>query len=142
MFKNIKKMSPRFSRFPFSWLLIGLWAACHHFEWGTEMDSGMGVVLLISSFAVMALEFFKAVDIGLNTFRIELASALLCTMFMTSSITLIVMKSGVSGLHLGDYIVAAVALIDAWMNPSNTFAMALRNFAGGNVSSSGDDSAD
>jgi hypothetical protein len=114
-------------RIPYVLIMLIGWAIMRYLEVDMSAGSVASTVLVIVSFLVLIAEFYKSADVGLRTFKIELAVTVFTTIVATILITRLV---SFEDIHLGDVVLGIVVLCDAWISPVTSFAMALRNIQG------------
>lgn len=128
----------KLNRIPFVLLLILIWIGLRMGGLDVSAGSIAGIVLMVLCFIVLIIEFYKSADIGLRTFKLEMAGTVLNTVLATFLVSRYV---ALNDIHTGDVFVMVVVLVDAWLGPVASFAMALRNVSanlgvGGNSSES------
>jgi uncharacterized membrane protein len=117
----------KWRRIPFVLILLALWAILRMSGETMSAGSTWGVIFIITGFVVLIVEFLKSSDIGMTTFKIEMAVTVFTTVLASIALTRLVASDDI---HIGDVVLAVVVIVDAWLSPVNSFGMALRNIQG------------
>jgi hypothetical protein len=122
---------------PSALILVIIWTITRLMEMDFSIAHPLGIILMILCFAVLIFEFTKSGDITLKSFGLDLAFAILATVFNTATLTILIQRHGFCNLFITDYILAGVILCDTWLSPYNSFRIALRNFMVGDAQHTG-----
>jgi hypothetical protein len=123
-------------RIPFAVILTIVWAMAKFFFAQTTSEAMIGSGLIVLSFVVVALEFYKSGDINLTSFIIDHVAALAAIAVCSNIVHSLYTIGGFAIFTLADAIVLGVITIDAVISPINAFRTAQRNWAAGHVGSS------
>ncbi len=121
------KKKINWSKVPYVLLLTVFWFTMKMTEMDMSAGSFLGITLVIACVIVMLAEFIKSMDIGIRSFKIDLALSVFTTVFATALITRYV---HLGNLCFADGMIGFTVLVDAWVSPVGSFAMALRNIQG------------
>ena len=111
---------------PYVLLLIVFWFAVKMLGFNMSAGSFWGITLFIACMATMLTGFIKSMDIGTRSFKINLAISIFSVVLFTAFTRFIHFEN----LCFVDFILGTTVLVNAWVGPINSFAMALRNVQG------------
>ena len=89
----------KLNRIPFVLLLILIWIGLRQGGMDVSAGSIAGIVLMVLCFIVLIIEFYKSADIGLRTFKLEMAGTVLNTVLATFLVSRYV---ALNDIHTGD----------------------------------------
>ena len=120
---------PGKSKLKIPWLLalVCLWIPMKHFGVDFAVSDWTGIALTLVAVGLGLVEIYKGADIGLRTFKYELATALVALVSMALYFALHLVPHRM--VHIPDVVLAIMVVADAWFSPTIAYATALRNFA-------------
>jgi hypothetical protein len=121
------RLNIKWYKLPYVLLLVLFWFATKMCGVNMTAGSPLGVTLILTCVVIIVIELSKSMDIGTGSFKRDLAFSIFTTVLTTA---LIARYVNLENLCLVDVFMATTVLIDAYLSPVCSFAMALRNLSG------------
>ena len=110
---------------PWTALLFLLVSAFHYFHLDLSTGSIPSLVVIVTGFIVLVLEFIKSGDIQFTRFIWDLTLSILILILATWFYSYLYFCK--QPLVFVDYVAYFVIIFDTWLSPINAFRTALRN---------------